>query len=265
VRSPLFAGIDVGSTVTKVVVLDGKGGIRARAKETTGVDFKGASDAALKAAVVIAGVSESDLSAVVATGYGRHNASRKDLTKTEIACHAKGVFRTFGRSITVIDIGGQDNKIIEVDAKGNVADFKMNRKCAAGTGAFLEDIAHKMTIPLDDMNRLAETADTAIDIGSFCTVFAAATVLAEVKRGAPVPNIVKGVYYSMVKRVTEIGPVEGTVVATGGVVANNPIVPSLLSEVLGREVLVPEAPQFTGALGAAFFAMNSLPSEDKEP
>jgi len=244
----------VGSSATKVVLLDGSQTLKGKAILESGMDFASASDAALEAALGESGAEIGDVARVISTGYGRKNVSFAGSTKTEIACHARGAYHHFPAAMSIIDIGGQDNKIINVDAAGNRIDFKMNRKCAAGTGAFLEEIARRMDVAIGDMEPLARKSTEVVEIGSFCTVFSATEILALIRRGARIPDIARGAFRSVVKRVTEMGSFPGAVVATGGVVAHNPIVVELLGEAVGREVKTPPYAQYAGALGAALYA-----------
>jgi activator of 2-hydroxyglutaryl-CoA dehydratase len=132
--------------------------------------------------------------------------------------------------------------------------FKMNRKCAAGTGSFLEEIALRLALPVSDLNGLAEKSSKQVTLGSFCTVFTATEILAKIRAGEKVEDIAKGAFRSIVKRVSEMDTVDGELVMTGGVVANNPILVELVGEFYGRTALVPPDPQCTGAFGAALFA-----------
>jgi predicted CoA-substrate-specific enzyme activase len=132
--------------------------------------------------------------------------------------------------------------------------FKMNRKCAAGTGAFLEEIAAQLDTPLSALNDLARAASGTVELGSFCTVFAKTELLKLIARGTPVPEIVKAAFRSVTQRILEMDPLQGQVVLTGGVVAHNPVFVEMMSDALGRRVLVPEQPQYTGAFGAALMA-----------
>ena len=202
----------------------------------------------------MAGAQNGDIARAVATGYGRKNVPFAAFAKTEIACHARGAYFHFPEAITVVDIGGQDNKIIKLDEAGNRLDFEMNRKCAAGTGAFLEEIARQLGVRLEEMEALAEKSTERVEIGSFCTVFSATEILGLVRRGAKVQDLAKAAFRSVVRRVMEMDVLDGKIVATGGVVAHNPTIVALLAEALGREVLTPEKPQLAGALGAALFA-----------
>jgi predicted CoA-substrate-specific enzyme activase len=158
-------------------------------------------------------------------------------------------------SMTIIDIGGQDNKVIKLDDRGRRIEFKMNRKCAAGTGAFLEEMSMRLDIPLEDLNALAENAQDMVELGSYCTVFSATEVLEKIRQGKKVPDIVKGLFFSVIKRVLEMDALTATVVLTGGVVAHNPYLVKMIRNITGKEVLTPEFPQLTGAVGAALFAM----------
>ena len=159
-----------------------------------------------------------------------------------------------GRAISIIDIGGQDNKIIHLDDQGKRLDFKMNRKCAAGTGAFIEEIALRLDLDIGELDALAAAAEKTVRLGSFCTVFSKTEILSHLRNGEAVEGIVRGAFESVVERIVEMDPLDGLVVATGGVVAHNPIIVKIIAERLGSEVVVPEAPQFTGALGAALTA-----------
>jgi predicted CoA-substrate-specific enzyme activase len=132
----------------------------------------------------------------------------------------------------------------------------MNRKCAAGTGAFLEEMSLRLDIPLEDMNDKAMEATETITLGSFCTVFSGTEVLENIRKGKKVPDIVKGLFRSVIKRVLEMDSLTENVVMTGGVVAHNPYLVKMTEEMIGRKIMVPEYPQLTGAIGAALFAMN---------
>lgn len=204
-----------------------------------------------------AGISRDEVAFITATGYGRSIVSFAHDTKTEIACHSRGCYHYFPEAITVVDIGGQDSKIIKLDAQGHRISFKMNRKCAAGTGSFLEEIAYKLDIPLGDLDGLARDSRREITIGSYCTVFTATEVLDRIRAGERVEDIVKGLFRSVVKRITEMDVLTGRVVMSGGVVAFNPIVAELLSAQLQKEVAIAPQPQEIGAFGAALFAMGS--------
>jgi (R)-2-hydroxyacyl-CoA dehydratese activating ATPase len=254
----LFAGIDVGASATKAALIDASGALAGFAVVPSGVDFAEAGEAAFARALEVAGARASDVLAEVSTGYGRKNVRGSGGTKTEIACHARGAHFHFPAAITVVDIGGQDNKIIKLDAAGNRLDFKMNRKCAAGTGAFLDEIARRLGVGIEEMEGLAQRSTRRVEIGSFCTVFSATEILGLVRRGVEVQDIAKGAFRSVVKRITEMDQLSGRIVATGGVVAHNPTIVALLAEALELEVLTPPHPQLVGALGAALYARDEV-------
>jgi predicted CoA-substrate-specific enzyme activase len=158
--------------------------------------------------------------------------------------------------MTIIDIGGQDNKIIKLDEQGRRINFKMNRKCAAGTGAFLEEMSLRLDIPISDMDSLARNSENMVELGSYCTVFSATEVLEKIRQGKKVPDIIKGLFFSVAKRVLEMDTLTDTVVMTGGVVAHNPYLVTMVEEITSNQILVPKFPQLTGAVGAALFAMD---------
>ena len=251
----VYVGIDVGSSRTKAAILDSGKHLIGRAVRKSGTDFTASADICLENALKMAGCGKHMIANAVSTGYGRKNVTIARDTKTEIGCHAKGCYHYFPQAITIIDIGGQDNKIIKLDRNGHRTNFKMNRKCAAGTGAFLEEMSPRLDIPLEDMDALARQSENMVKLGSFCTVFSATEVLENIRRGKRVEDIVKGLFYSVIKRVLEMDSMTEKVVMTGGVVAHNPYLVDMAEEILGRGILVPEFPQFTGAVGAALYAM----------
>ena len=248
-------GADVGASRTKVAILDSEKKLIGHDVRKSGTDFSATADNGLKTALDMAGASKKQIVSAISTGYGRKNVTYARDTKTEIGCHARGCFHYFPFSTTIIDIGGQDNKVIKVDEKGLRTGFKMNRKCAAGTGAFLEEMAMRLDIPLEDMDGLASQSENMVKLGSFCTVFSATEVLENIRQGKQLPDIVKGVYFSMVKRVLEMDSLTENVVMTGGVVAHNPFMVKMTEEIITRKIMVPEYPQLTGAIGAALYAL----------
>ncbi|MFC1853061.1 acyl-CoA dehydratase activase [candidate division CSSED10-310 bacterium] len=258
----LYAGVDVGSSNTKVVLLDSKCNLKGIAVDRSGVDFAEASENTFGAALDDAGSTREQVQYIISTGYGRKNVSFANKTMTEIACHARGAYFHFSQAITVVDIGGQDNKIMKLAEDGTRLDFKMNRKCAAGTGAFIEEMAYRAGVPLGDMEKLARKSTVDIVIGSFCTVFSATEVLALIRKGVKLPDIAKGAFRSVVKRIVEMDPLSGQVVTTGGVVAHHPYVAELLSEAIQRQVKIPPQPQLSGALGAALYAIEEYTNKN---
>ncbi len=253
---PVFVGLDMGASRTKVAVLDSTGRLIGHAVKKSGTDFAATAAGCLEAALAMAGVGREDISGAVSTGYGRANVDFvTEKNKTEIGCIAKGCHHYFDGAITVIDIGGQDNKIIKLANNGRRSGFKMNRKCAAGTGAFLEEMALRLDIPLEEMDGLARRSEDMIKLGSYCTVFSATEVLESIRHGKKVADIVKGLFYSVIKRVLEMDSLTEKVVMTGGVVANNPYIVEMAEEMIGGPVLLPEFPQLAGAIGAALYAL----------
>ncbi len=251
----IAAGIDIGASATKAAVLDGDGMYLGGAVIRSGVDFSASAGKALDLALADAGLGRGVLDAVFSCGYGRRNVQFADGVRTEIACHAAGAYHHFPREITVVDIGGQDNKIIKVNDKGLRTGFKMNRKCAAGTGAFLEEMALRLDLDLADFDRMARRAEKEASLGSYCTVFSATEVLARIREGTPVDWLIKGLFRSVLRRVREMDVITGEVVMTGGVVAHNPYLMEMMAQDLGQEVYAPPRPQLTGAEGAALLAM----------
>ena len=247
-------GVDIGSTWTKVVLLNGVGEVAARGLSRTAMSFEQAALAARDQALAEAGVGAERVTATVATGYGRRNAVFADRHRTEIACHARGAFHHHPHACHVVDIGGQDNKIIHLLDDGSVEHFLMNRKCAAGTGAFVEEIARRLDLDLADLERLAEGSDRDITLSSFCTVFSATEVIKLIREGERPENICKGIFNAVVARVAEMGQLGENIVLTGGVAAAFPVVATILAERTGAEVFVPPHAQFIGALGAALEA-----------
>ncbi len=250
-----FCGIDIGASAAKLVIVDENRRTVAKALRKSGVDYADTAAQCLDEATSAAGLARDQVAASFSTGYGRDNVPWVDGRMTEIACHGKGAHFHFPRRITVIDIGAQDSKVIHLDPTGRRTNFKMNRKCAAGTGAFLEEIAYRLDLPLEKLNELAEHSQKESALGSFCTVFAATEVLGKIRAGVRVEDIVRGAFRSVVKRIVEMDTVDGAMVLTGGVVAHNPFLATLLGDSFGTEALVPPDPQYVGAFGAALFAL----------
>jgi predicted CoA-substrate-specific enzyme activase len=249
-----FCGVDIGASAAKLVLIDGAGRVLAQTVRRSGVDYAAAATQSLEEALRAAGIPGAKPDASCSTGYGRDNVPWSDGKATEIACHGRGAFHHFRRAMTVIDIGAQDSKVIHLDESGRRTGFKMNRKCAAGTGSFLEEIALRLDLPLSDLNELAERSEKDVSLGSFCTVFAATEILEKIRAGHRVEDIIKGAFRSVVKRIVEMDIVDATLVMTGGVAAHNPLLVDLAEEAFRVPVLVAPDAQFVGALGAALFA-----------
>jgi len=261
---PLYCGVDVGASSTKLVLLGGNREVRGRSIRRSGVDYAATARACLAEALDEAGVEVGQVRRTVSTGYGRRNVDFSDDARTEITCHGVGCYHHFPRAITIVDIGCQDNKIIRLDEGGRRVDFKMNRKCAAGTGAFLEEIALRLDIEPDELERLASSTSDVVRLNSFCTVFASTEILAHLRRGEPLAGLIRGAFASVVNRVAEMDTLGGEVVLTGGVVAHNPTTAEIFAEKVDGEVKVPPNPQFTGALGAALTALAQAGQSQEE-
>jgi (R)-2-hydroxyacyl-CoA dehydratese activating ATPase len=246
----ITAGVDVGSTATKVVVSDGS--VLGEALLPTGWNPWEAGLQALGSALQQAGVAQGDLRAVVGTGYGRVSLPFIDRKATEVACHARGARFLIPPTRLVIDIGGQDSKIIALNAEGSVIDFLMNDKCAAGTGRFLQAVTGVLDLSLDDLGELALGCQPA-PVSSMCAVFAESEVIGLLSRGVSKGAIAAGVIESIARRIQSLArrmPPADEITFSGGL-AKNRAVCLRLSEALGRPLQVPESPQMVGALGAA--------------
>lgn len=251
----LTAGIDVGSRTTKVVILD-DGNYLTSGLLPTGANGPERAEEALKMALEEQGFLLSDIDYIVATGYGRINVSFAQEKITEITCHALGAYAEFPNTRTIIDIGGQDSKVIRLDTAGRVEDFIMNDKCAAGTGRFLEVMAENLEIPLKEIGRVSLQTAKAAPISSTCTVFAESEVISLVARGTDKAEILRGLHLAIVKRlrgmIHRVG-LEEELTMTGGVCLNQGV-RKLLEENLKMKINVPERPQLVGAYGAARLA-----------
>lgn len=252
-----YIGIDIGSTSAKTIVLDGEGQILHRLLQPTGWSSVDTAEA-IKSQLADLGIAQEDFTAV-ATGYGRVAVPYADKSVTEITCHAKGACRLYGgqggNDLTVIDIGGQDTKIILVE-NGMVKDFVMNDKCSAGTGRFLEIMANTLSVRPDELCRLARRGGNT-SISSMCTVFAESEVISLIGKGEPRENIAYAVVDSIVRKVvSQTGRLSicGTVCLTGGLCEFDYLVESLAAA-LEREVFVQPDGRFAGALGAAVCAL----------
>ncbi|MCF8035111.1 MAG: acyl-CoA dehydratase activase [Desulfarculaceae bacterium] len=251
-----YAGIDVGSLSSDAVIVDAAGGIKGWAVTETGAHSTNAASAALDKALERAGLRPDQVAYTVATGYGRAAVPQAGKKVTEITCHALGAYTLFPEVGTVVDIGGQDSKVIRLGENGKVVDFVMNDKCAAGTGRFLEVMAAKLGVTLDDLGRLSLGAEGEVAISSVCTVFAESEVVSLVAKNQPIPQIIKGLHRAVVNRVAAMTGTTGVreqVIMSGGVAKNAGVV-KLMAERLGVEISVPDEPQIVGALGAALLA-----------
>jgi (R)-2-hydroxyacyl-CoA dehydratese activating ATPase len=245
-----FAGVDIGSTMTKVVIVGG-------GKETsligpTGPEHRKLANRVMEEALTMAGIAFDNVTYVVATGYGRINVPFADRQITEITCHAKGLSSLIPSARTVVDIGGQDSKGIRIE-NGKVVDFVMNDKCAAGTGRFLEIIAEALGVSLSKMGELSLAAEKPAVIGNMCTVFAEQEVISQLAAGESVPNLVAGIHQAIAGRIFALVnklKIKPDIAITGGGAKNIGLVKALELR-FDCPVLIPAEPLLTGALGAA--------------
>jgi len=249
------AGIDIGSLTAKAVILQDST-MLSSSLILTGHNSRLAGRQALDEALQSAGLDEAGLDLMVATGYGRLAADFTGEKVTEITCHARGAYFVRPDARTVIDLGGQDSKAIALSDKGKVQDFVMNDKCSAGTGRFLEVMAHALQIELDDLGRISLQSDSPASISSVCTVFAESEVVSRVAEGVSKVDIVAGIHQAIASRIYAMAVrilVRERIVMTGGVARNQGVVRALEKR-FKTEIVVPEMPQHMGALGAALIA-----------
>ena len=253
----LYAGIDSGSTSTDVVIIDRDKNIIAQSILPTGAGAAAGADRALDEALAQAGLSRSDINATVTTGYGRTAIKLGDQSITEITCHAKGAYFLDPSVRTIIDIGGQDSKVIRLDENGNVTNFVMNDKCAAGTGRFLELMARTLELSLDDMSRLGLEWKEDVTISSMCTVFAESEVVSLIAENRTPADIIHGLNRSVATKTCalcrRVGG-EESYMMTGGVSKNRGVVTEI-EKILGVKLHISDKAQLNGALGAALFAL----------
>ena len=256
----IVAGVDIGSTTAKCVVLGKNGEILGKSLSPVGVDIVKDAERALDAALADAQVARSDVGFVTGTGYGRYKVYFGQLVVTEISCHARGSSALFPGTRLVVDIGGQDTKAIRVNAKGEVVDFAMNDKCAAGTGRFLDVCANALGFDVGEIGPLSLQARRPVKVTSTCTVFAESEVTSHVSRGKDPKEILAGLHASIANRTLSLMQrvgVEPEVTFTGGVSQNEGMVEALRRR-LGAPVNVSPLSQYLGALGAALHGRERL-------
>jgi predicted CoA-substrate-specific enzyme activase len=258
--------------MTKVVILNK--GIIASIIGPTGPEQRRLANKVMEEALNKAAISFQTITYIVSTGYGRINVPFADKQFTEITCHAKGIISLFPKAKTVIDVGGQDVKGIKIDAAGKIVDFVMNDKCAAGSGRFIEVIADTLGVSLGKVGDLSLQSKNPAKISNICTIWAQQEVAASLAQGIPISDLLAGVHQSLADRISRMVNrlrVEDEVIVTGGGAKNRGLLKAL-SEQLGREILVPEEPLITGALGAALMGkeivekakQNNTPLKTKE-
>ncbi|MDE3077250.1 MAG: 2-hydroxyglutaryl-CoA dehydratase [Chloroflexota bacterium] len=250
------AGVDIGSTQAKAIILDEHRRVVGRALLDMETSMATAADDAFDLALQDAGIDRDEVVYVIGTGYGRYKVTFGDTQMTEISCHARGAKELFPNTRTVLDIGGQDTKAIKLGPDGQVLDFSMNDKCAAGTGRFLGAASFALEIPLWELGPLALKATNPVRITTTCTVFAESEIISHLAKGKLPEDVLMGMHYSIATRcaglVRRVG-LEEEVTFTGGVSRNVAMVP-LLEEVLGCKLNVSPDSHFCGALGAALHA-----------
>jgi predicted CoA-substrate-specific enzyme activase len=258
-------GIDVGSTTAKIVGVDDDGRIvwhlLEQAEPQVGKQVERFLELAREVTATPSEPTKDEYKSrvpLIATGYGRKLVHQATRTVTEITCHAKGIYRELGHGGTLVDIGGQDSKVIGISSKGEVVDFSMNDKCAAGTGRFLENTASRLGVELNRLGEVTLATEEEVSISSTCTVFAESEVISLIAHGVTTEPILRGLHRSLVKRV--VAMIRGVglkppLMLSGGVVLN-PAIPHLLQEETGEQVIIPHHPQLIGALGAALIGLD---------
>jgi predicted CoA-substrate-specific enzyme activase len=252
------AGIDVGSTQAKGVILNERGAVVAQALLDMEANMGSAAQEVFQHVLAEAKLSAEDIAFTVATGYGRYRVTFGDLQVTEISCHARGAMAEFPGTHTVLDIGGQDTKAIRIGDAGEVNDFAMNDKCAAGTGRFLGAASFALELPLSKLGPLALKSTMPVKITTTCTVFAESEIIGHLAKGHHPEDVLMGMHHSIAMRcaslVRRVGMVP-EVTFTGGVSRNAAMV-VLLQEVLGTPLNVSVQGQFMGAIGAGLYALD---------
>jgi (R)-2-hydroxyacyl-CoA dehydratese activating ATPase len=254
----LVAGIDIGSITTEALLFDKDKGIVGYTILQTGADSKKTAEIALEKVLSYPGKNASDISYTISTGCGRKRATFAKEAITEITCIAKGVNFLFPEARTIIDIGGQDTKVIRVDEKGRVLEFEMNDKCAAGTGRFIEVMAKALNVELDKIGDISLQHKKELTISSICTVFAESEVISLVSEGEELEDILYGIHKAIADRtmglINRLGGVTSEVIMAGGVAKNIGVVKAL-EKVLGAPIKIHVEPQIIGALGAAILSL----------
>ena len=254
------AGVDVGSTQTKAVIINEAKEVVSRALTDTGANVIMAAENAFQEALTNGDLREEEVEYVVGTGYGRYKVTFGNTQVTEISCHGRGAVHMFPGTRTVVDMGGQDTKAIRVSPTGEIVDFCMNDKCAAGTGRFLGAASSALDIPLGELGPTALRGERPVKISTTCTVFAESEVLSWLGKGKKIEDILLGVHQSIAARSTgllrRVG-IEEEVTFTGGVARNLAMIDTL-NRGMGLKVNVSEESHYMGALGAALFALDHI-------
>lgn len=250
---PWIVGIDVGARTTRAVVLGGHGVVAARAEVPTGAFFAQAAETASRDALKQIELTREDVAYVTSTGYGRALVPFRDLQVTEMTCHSVGAYALFPLTRTVLDVGAQNTRVIAVSAEGRVARFKVNDKCAAGAGRFLERVSGAMEVPLSELGPVALRSTEPKEISSVCAVLAESEVINLVSQDFRTEDILLGAHHSIVDRIMTLvrqAGLEPEVTLTGGMV-HNPAMVRVLEERIGMRINVSVEAEYAGALGAA--------------
>lgn len=257
-NSRLFCGIDIGSLSSDGVVIDENQTIVAHHIEATGVSGVKASEKVLHQLCLSANCNPEDIDFTVSTGYGRERVPFTGKAITEITCHARGANYWNPQTTIVIDIGGQDSKVIRIDKSGRVVDFAMNDRCAAGTGRFLEVMARALEVELIELGERSTRAKASCQISSICTVFAESEVVSLLAQGHPINTIIRGLHEAIARRtiglLQRVRPLPSDAITISGGVAHNSGVVEELEKIVKMKIFKPAEPQITGALGAAIIA-----------
>lgn len=258
-------GIDVGSTTSKCVVLKNGNELVGKAIVIAGTGTSGP-ERAFKEIYEVTGLKPEDITFAVATGYGRKLLTNVDAELSELSCHAKGSFYLFPEVRTIIDIGGQDAKVLAINEQGKMTEFLMNDKCAAGTGRFLDVMANILQLDINDLEVEAAKAENPVKISNTCTVFAESEVISQLAAGVALPDLVSGICISVAGRVASLAKrigVKQQVCMSGGV-AQNGGVRNAMGKELGCEILYSPLAQFAGALGAAIYAYEKAQKREEQ-
>ena len=252
-------GVDIGSTTAKAVIMDETGAVLGRSIIPTGVWVDKAIQTVRQNVCDQAGITPEDIDYCVSTGYGRLRVPYMDAQVTEITCHARGLHSVIPEAKTVIDIGGQDSKVISLDKDGSILNFVMNDQCAAGTGRFIDVMSRIMDIPIEEVGDFALRADEPAAISSVCTVFAESEVISKASTGVSAENIMAGIHLSIARRIKGLVGQHNVppVAMTGGLAQNKGLV-AALEQILNCSIIVPDDPQIIGALGAAIIARERM-------
>lgn len=263
-----FAGVDIGSTTTKCVIIDENDELQTFAHIMTGFNRDASGNEVLELALGQLGIDESALGCIVSTGYGRKAFKKAHKDEPEIIAHAAGTVHLYPRTRTIIDIGGQDSKVIDLDENGLVTKFEMNDKCAAGTGRFFEVLTHRLLgIEMDELEGLILQSENPIQISSMCTIFAESEIISHLSENASVADIAAGVAFAIAKRIIAQGrsgriPYNTPIVFSGGPAMNKGIAHAF-EKLLGKPVQTIADPQSTAAMGAALQAHKEFRLQNK--